>query len=68
MDESVPQTNEDDLPPIVSQTQTGINDSFEGSGDEERPIPLTCDMPQFDTIARQLNNYLMILMTTFLLN
>ena len=56
MDESVPQTNGDDLPPIVSQTQTEINDSHEGSDDEESPIPLTGDVPQFDTITRQLNN------------
>ena len=51
IDESIPQTNGDDLPPIVSQTQTVINNSYEGSDDEEIPIPLTVDVPQFDTIA-----------------
>ena len=56
MDEIVPQTNGDDLPPIFSQTQSVNNNSHAGSDNEESPIPLTDDVPQFDTIATQLNN------------
>ena len=37
-DESMPQNIGYDLPPIVSQTQTRNNDSYEGSDDEEIPI------------------------------
>ena len=55
-DEILPRNNGDDLPPIFSQTQTGINDSYEGSDDEENPISIISDVPQCDTIARQLNN------------
>ena len=55
-DESIPQNNVNDLPTIVSQTQTEIKDSYEGSDDEESPISIISDAPQFDKISRQLNN------------
>ena len=42
--------------PIVSQTQTGIKDSYADSDNEESPITMSSDEPQFDEIAKQLNN------------
>ena len=47
-DESLPPTNGNNYPPIVSQTQTGINDSYAYSNDEESPITISSDAPQFD--------------------
>ena len=55
-DEINPHTNGNELPPIGSQTQTRINDSYADSDDEERPITVLSDGPQFDKIAKQLNN------------
>ena len=48
--------NGNHLPPIFSQTQTGINDSYAESDDEESPIAMTSDESQFDVISKQLNN------------
>ena len=51
-DESIPQADRNNLRPIVSQTQTGINDSYADSDDEERPITMAGNDPQFDEIAK----------------
>ena len=56
IDETNPHTNEDKLSPIVTQIQTGINDSYADSDDEESPITGSSDRNQFDQISKQLNN------------
>ena len=55
-DESLPHTNGNNLPSIVSQTQTGINNSYVDSNDEESPITMSSDGPQFDEIVKQLSS------------
>ena len=50
--ESNPHTNGDELPPIFSQTQTEIGNSYLYSYDEEIPITVSSEVPQFDEIAK----------------
>ena len=52
MDESKSHTNGDTISPIFSQTQTGINNFYAESDHEERQIIKSNDEPQFNKIAK----------------
>ena len=43
-------------PQLSVRSKRGINDYFTESGEEETPITMTSDKPQFDEITEQLNN------------
>ena len=56
LDVSKSHTNGKELPLIVIQTQTKINDSHVDSDDKEIPMTESSDGPQFDEIAKRINN------------
>ena len=51
-DEILPQPNGNNLHPIVSQSQTGINNSHADLDDEEIPITISSGDPEFYNIVK----------------